>query len=104
MKNKFVHISFVIVSLFFASCTSLQENSNYEATGIVRGLDMALCACCGSMKLEIDNDDRSFRVESFPESSGINDTSTDVKIKFDWTLDRVCQSIHYIKINKLEKL
>lgn len=94
------------------------QNICYDAppeiynTGKIYGYDMTLCACCGDVVIDIDNDEydkNHFRFVSLPANSGIDlQTATyPISVKFKWHLDEnhgCIQQYPRIIIEKIEVL
>jgi hypothetical protein len=103
MKAKFI-ILICFAITFISSCKddSVMNGIQFDSTGTIMGSDKGLCPCCGGWILKIDNDDKIYRIEKLPESSGIQLSENTISVKFNWNIDRECSSIIYINIEDIE--
>ncbi len=103
LKMRTKHVIFLIlqVCIILSSCTKKEEE--FESKGLILGADLALCACCGSYIIELDNDGKAYRFMELPEDSNLDLSQDSIKVNLNWNFDRECASITYINIEKIEK-
>jgi hypothetical protein len=97
---KSILVMFIGFSLLAAGCKKKNTEIQYNATGVLTGVDLALCACCGGIILKNDVDGKSYRIESLPGLSAqqLNNLNFPVKIKYNATVSRDCAGIVYLNI------
>ena len=97
----------LILSMF---CFGLSTCSNdddapveieYESMGTLHGFDGALCACCGSWVVTLEDTLIDYRIEVFPEGFEVNSDELPREIELNWTFNRDCQSIMYIDVEDI---
>ena len=79
---------FVLGFTFLTSCDSDDDNeSEFESTAIISGLDMGACVCCGGFIIEIDGEESRNRFSELPQNSDINLETVEfpISVKLNWT-------------------
>lgn len=81
---------------------SCSKQNEYQASGILTGPDLANCACCGGVILTIDYQQGNYRVDSLPfiSQQQLYSQNFPKRIKFDFTIDRTCGGIDYVKMSR----
>ena len=92
-------LSAIFSVTFLLSCSKQNE---YQASGILIGPDLANCACCGGVILTIDNQQGNYRVDSllFMSQQQLYNMNFPREIKFDFTIEKNCGGIDYIKMSR----
>ncbi|MBK6936211.1 MAG: hypothetical protein IPH18_04485 [Chitinophagaceae bacterium] len=92
-------LSAIFCVSFLLSCSKQNE---YQASGTLTGPDLAFCGCCGGVVLTIDNQPGNYRVDSLPflSQQQLYNLSFPRQIKFDFTIDRSCGGIEYLKMSR----
>lgn len=75
----------VLLIIGFVSCQK-PNTSDFQSTGIITGVDMKMCACCGGYYIQIDN--VTYEFETLPASSTIDlqKETFPIMVKLDWQL------------------
>ncbi len=73
------------ILLFSLSC-SMEEDS-YKSNGVITGIDLSECACCGGYFIEIDRD--TYRFFNLPQNSNLNLNNPvfPIHVLLDWNPD-----------------
>jgi hypothetical protein len=81
MKTKLLLVVFLIIGL--VGCKK-PTTSDYQSTGVITGVDMKMCACCGGWYIQIDN--TTYEFETLPAGSNIDllNATFPIKVKLDW--------------------
>lgn len=103
MKVFYVLLMFAMIGMV----TSCEDNSPseelvYESTGTITGYDLTLCACCGGWIVVIENDENTYRLDSLPEGSGIDNEDLPLTLDFNWSINRVCGTFIYLDVEGFE--
>jgi hypothetical protein len=72
------------------------------AEGTLKGVDYALCPCCGGVILEIDNTTGNFRIDSLPLMSvqKLYNLPFPRRIKFNYNRKNICGGIENVIITE----
>ncbi len=59
----------------------------FESTATILGSDMALCACCGGWKIDINGEEPRKRFSELPQSSNIDlqNTTFPISVQLNWS-------------------
>lgn len=81
--------------IFLLSCSKTKE---YRDNGILTGVDYAMCPCCGGVILQIDTS--YYRIEALPgmSQSEFDKLTYPKSIDLDWSLDKNCGNIKWVKV------
>ena len=106
MATKFINSIKVFVGffLFLGIALSCENNDHeFQSTALITGTDLRYCMCCGGYLITLE--DSTFNFDSLPSASGIDLTTETfpVAVELDWSYDKKCGSIQYIKIERIEK-
>ena len=84
MKTKLLVVVFFIL-IGLAGCQK-PNASDFQSTGIITGVDMKMCACCGGYYIQIDN--VTYEFETLPAGSNIDlqNATYPITVKLDWQL------------------
>jgi hypothetical protein len=95
---KRITIIFCVLLVLLGSCRK-KANESFSSSGTLSGWDLALCPCCGGIFLQGD-DAKSYRIENLPglSTQQLGNLTFPKKIKYNWSADRECGGIVYIKI------
>ena len=101
MELKNLLIMFVLFA--FVAISSCKDGDDFQSTGLIIGPDVRDCICCGGFVIEIE--DSTYNFDALPGSSPIDleNETFPVKVKLDWTHERLCGDIQYISISRIEK-
>ena len=60
--------------------------SDFQSTGIITGVDLKMCACCGGYYIQIDN--VTYEFDTLPAGSNIDlqNATYPIPVKLDWQL------------------
>lgn len=56
----------LITGLFIFLLVSCNKSKTYQAEGSLKGVDYALCVCCGGVIIEVKDMPGNFRIDSLP--------------------------------------
>jgi len=92
--------------LFFSACKDtdvLETGGQYESTGIIYGLDLANCGCCGNWLIEIDENGERDQFLALPQGSGIDLEKAvfPLEVKLNWRIDE-SSTCSFILIEDIE--
>ncbi len=78
--------------LFFSSCKDKELvtlEAKYDSTGIIYGLDVANCACCGNWVIAIDGSEESVQFLELPQDSNIDleNAVFPLEVALNWKVD-----------------
>ena len=88
----FIKLVAASLSLLLTSTVACKKHEgNYMSSGTLKGYDMAACACCGGLLMEIDGDTASQaeRIIRFANATdwGFTEAETyPVRVRFDYVL------------------
>ena len=84
MKSKLIIVVFFIL-IGFMSCQK-PTTSDFQSTGIITGVDLKMCACCGGYYIQIDN--VTYEFDTLPAGSNIDlqNATYPIPVKLDWQL------------------
>jgi hypothetical protein len=96
----------LIIAAAFMSCK--KNNTARPASmvdGVLTGLDWGMCPCCGGTFIEIG--DTTYRINSFPPSSGIDfeHSSFPINVELTYTMDTAASACRgmYIKSDDIRR-
>ena len=95
----------LVICFFLTACKkSKDKEQTFQAMGTLTGLDMAMCACCGGIKLEIDNDQQPYSIQKLGTQTWDQMTQMDFpkRISFNYTLLSGCAIYTLIEITDYE--
>jgi len=81
MKNL---IFIVLTSLLLVSCSNDSDN-DFNSEGLITGIDLRLCACCGGYFIEIEDVVYNF-TDEFPNKESLDLENLPLKVKLNWEL------------------
>ena len=96
---------FIAMSSTLSSCNGDDDSGMlYESTATLVGPDFAACPCCSGWILEIDNDSGRYLMVNIPDSleSFWDEDELPIRIKLNWTLNRVCTDVNFIEVDTFE--
>ena len=99
MLKKIFTCIVLVMSLWFCS----EQEDEYASTGIITGIDVRECSCCGGYFIEIA--DSTYRFYNIPPGSKLNLENPDfpVYVKLDWHEDPNACLGDEIIVNRIEK-
>jgi len=76
----------LLVCVAVLSCDD--DTLTYESTGQILGLDLALCACCGSWLIQIEGEESPYQFVALPQDSDIDLTTANfpIDVQLNWEL------------------
>jgi hypothetical protein len=102
-RLKTLFISFVL-ALLMPACSNeaFKPSVAYDSYGLISGLDLALCACCGGYVIRID--DEVYRVDSIlpPHDKKLENAAFPLAVNLDWHLNAASACSNRIIIDALE--
>jgi len=99
MLKKIFTCIVLLMSLWFCS----EQEDEYTSTGIITGIDVRECSCCGGYFIEIA--DSTYRFYNIPSGSKLNLENPDfpVYVKLDWHEDPDACLGDEIIVTRIEK-
>jgi hypothetical protein len=99
---------YLILILLLIACTEDEEvKAKFESSGLITGLDLTLCGCCGGYIIEMDT--KTYRClpadlpETFREFLAGVDFSFPLQVRMTWSLKEYSCSDR-ITIHKIETI
>jgi len=87
------------------TCTILAlgcEKSKFAGTGIIKGQDFALCACCGGYFIEINDISYRFDKSVLPAGFTFSENQLPLTVELNWKLRNTsCNDFNWITISKI---
>ena len=84
--NKKIIILVILIAAFICNCddNSTTGTGLYKSNGIITGIDMRECMCCGGWFIEIS--DSTYRFSGLPADCNINfeQDTLPLAVKLDW--------------------
>lgn len=93
----------LLITCFIALSCTKKTTPKYQASGIIKGVDLGACACCGGYILQIDGQDTSYRFFYFPAGSNVDSTHFPVNVNFDYVATGTCGINHFVNLKTLVK-
>ena len=83
MKTKLLLVVLLVIG--FVGCKK-PTTSDFQSTGIITGVDLKMCACCGGWYIQIDN--VTYEFVTLPAGSNIDllNATFPMPVKLDWQL------------------
>ena len=97
----------LIICFFLTACKkSKDKEQTFQAMGTLTGLDRGMCACCGGITLEIDNDLQPYSIQRLGNMEWDQWRQIDFpkRISFNYTMLNGCAVYTLIEINDYEIL
>jgi len=109
MTMKIINLFFFVALLLIFSCDRDDDDDNveisYESTGVIVGLDLTLCACCGGYLIRLEDSAENLNFDALPSSSDIELDKEEfplaVKLNITRGISEACTNI--IQIDAIEK-
>jgi hypothetical protein len=91
-----------IPGLFLFLLSSCNKSKTYQAEGTLKGVDYALCVCCGGVILEVKDMTGNFRIDSLPfmPVQKLYNLSFPQKIQFNYSRIDSCAGIKRFTITE----
>ncbi|HSP87344.1 MAG TPA: hypothetical protein VLN45_04375 [Ignavibacteriaceae bacterium] len=98
MKRMIIIAAFVLFG--FLSCST--QVDEFLDDGVITGVDIRECACCGGYFIDIE--DNTYRFYELPANSNIDLSNADfpIHVKIYWKVDETCLGDE-IKVLSIEK-
>lgn len=97
-------IILLLVLIISVSCSKNDDEKTYKSVGIIEGIDMTMCACCGGYIIKIENKTYRFQDE-FPNKENLDLENLPINVNLDWELKKdPCSSFNIITISAIEQI
>lgn len=94
-------IVLLLVLIISVSCSNNDEKT-YKSVGIIEGIDMTMCACCGGYIIKIDT--KKYLVqEELPNKENLDLNNLPITVKLDWELKKEACDNH-ITVSAIEQI
>ena len=99
MKSAKLIIFIIFTSL--ASCN--KDNDTYKSVGIITGVDLRMCVCCGGYLINID--DVTYMINSMPKNSNLDlqQETFPITVHLDWQLSNSSCPNLWIDVLRIKK-
>ncbi len=81
-------ILFLLLCIFFISCSNSNEDNSFKSKAIITALDLRECVCgCGGFFIEIEKETYLFHKEFLPKNNlDLSQGNLPLRVKLDWEL------------------
>lgn len=96
-------IIFLFTFILLVSCSNDDNQvSKYKSVGVLEGLDMAMCACCGGYIIIIDN--KRYLVQNeLPNQENLDLENLPINVKLNWKFkEQACDN--HIIVSAIEQI